>query len=393
MNVPALDLQNRISRFRQHLSVIDPEWDIAAIFGKVNTYYFTGTMQNGVVLIPRDGEAVYFVRKSFDRAMIESEFEKIIKINSFRDIAQHIEIKSKSVHIEKEIVPFAVFERFNKYFGFESVKGLDFAVAKTRSVKDQFELNLMKKAGEIHEEVLERVVPRLLRVGMSEAELGSLISHEKIMRGHHGITRMGAFNAELYLGNVCFGENGNYFNSFDGPGGLKGVSPAVPLFGNFDRKLRQGDMLYVDSGSGYLGYHTDKTCVYSMGKVDQVYKDLHQQCVDIQNKVASMMVPGAIPAEIYATITDSLTSEFDQNFMGFESNKVKFLAHGIGLVIDEYPVVAKGFDEPLEENMVFAIEPKKCIKDLGMLGIENTFVVTKNGGQSLTGNGFDIIEV
>jgi Xaa-Pro aminopeptidase len=106
-----------------------------------------------------------------------------------------------------------------------------------------------------------------------------------------------------------------------------------------------------------------------------------------------MLVPGAIPSEIYKKITENIDPEFDENFMGYLSNKVKFLAHGIGLVVDEYPVVAKGFDEPVEENMVFAIEPKKFVKDIGLLGVENTFVVKKNGAESITGNLFDIIEI
>jgi Xaa-Pro aminopeptidase len=393
MNVPLSDLESRLKRFRENLTNIDNSWEVAVIFGKINTFYFTGTMQNGVLIIPREDEAVYFVRKSFERAKIESEYRNIVKIGSFKEIKNYINLDSTSVHIEKEVVPFAVFERFNKYFGFNEIKSLDFAVAKTRAIKSDFELSLMRKSGAIHAEVLEQVVPKLLKVGMSEAELGALILKEKILRGHHGVTRMGSFNAELYLGNVCFGENGNYYNSFDGPGGIKGVAPAVPLLGSFDRKLKSDDILYVDSATGYMGYHTDKTCVYSMRKVPEDLKELHKKCVDIQNQVAEMLVPGAIPSEIYKKITENIDPEFDENFMGYLSNKVKFLAHGIGLVVDEYPVVAKGFDEPVEENMVFAIEPKKFVKDIGLLGVENTFVVKKNGAESITGNLFDIIEI
>lgn len=391
--VSAAHLADRLNRFRKHMDSVDSKWELAAVFGKVNTYYFTGTMQNGALLIPRNADAIYYVRKSFDRAKIESNFPNIIKMGSFRDVAAELNLQCKSIHIEKELLPFAVFERFNKYFGFSDVRSADFAIAKTRAVKDTFELDLMGQAGKIHEEVMENVTPGLLKIGMSEAELGSLVTHEMILRGHQGIVRMGSFNAELYLGNVCFGENGNYFNSFDGPGGLKGVSPAVPLFGSFVRKLQESDILYVDSGCGVDGYHTDKTVVYAMGNVPSELKTMHQQCVDIQYQVAEMLVPGAIPSEIYKKVTESLNPEFDQNFMGFESNKVKFLAHGIGLVIDEYPVVAKGFDEPIEENMVFAIEPKKCIADIGMVGIENTFVVTPTGGKSITGNNTDIVQV
>ena len=71
--------------------------------------------------------------------------------------------------------------------------------------------------------------------------------------------------------------------------------------------------------------------------------------------------------------------------MGYGSRQVKFLGHGVGLTIDEIPVIAKGFDEPLVENMVFALEPKKGIKGIGMVGIENTFIVTPEGGKCITG--------
>jgi Xaa-Pro aminopeptidase len=72
---------------------------------------------------------------------------------------------------------------------------------------------------------------------------------------------------------------------------------------------------------------------------------------------------------------------------------VKFLGHGIGLWIDEKPVIAKGFDEPLEEGMVFALEPKKGIRGVGLVGIENTFVVTPQGGRCITGDNPGLIPV
>ena len=393
MNVSDIELQNRLKRFKANMSKLDNNWNTVAVFGKVNTYYFTGTMQNGVLIISNQDESVYFVRKSYERAKLESKFDNIIPIKSFRDINQHIKLDTSKVYIEKEVIPFGVFERFNKYFDFKEILGADLAIAQTRAVKSDFELSLMKKSGEIHSTVLEEIVPNLLQPGMSEAELGAMILTEKIIRGHQGAIRMGSFNAELFLGNVCFGENANFYNSFDGPGGVKGVCPAVPLMGSFERKLKKNDLLYVDSGCGYMGYHTDKTSVYYMGKAPKKYIEVHNKCVEIQNKVASMLIPGAIPSKIYQNIMSGLDPEFEKNFMGFETNKVKFLAHGIGLVIDEYPVIAKGFDEPIQENMVFAIEPKNFIKNAGLLGIENTFVVTKEGGVSITGNRFEIIEV
>ncbi len=88
-----------------------------------------------------------------------------------------------------------------------------------------------------------------------------------------------------------------------------------------------------------------------------------------------------------------LEPEFLKNFMGFGEHRVKFLGHGIGLWIDETPVIAEGFDEPLEEGMVIALEPKKGIPDVGLVGIENTFAVTPRGGRSLTGKSRGLVEV
>src|ERR1035437_10298712 len=98
-----------------------------------------------------------------------------------------------------------------------------------------------------------------------------------------------------------------------------------------------------------------------------------------------MLRPGAILSKIYNIIMHNLDKEFLENFMGFGNRKVKFLGHGVGLTIDELPVIAQGFDEPIQEGMVFALEPKKGIKDIGMVGIENTFIVTPEGGRCITG--------
>jgi Xaa-Pro aminopeptidase len=297
------------------------------------------------------------------------------------------------VHIEKEVVPVAHLERFNKYFNAKKFKSLDMAVAKSRAVKTDFELELMKKAGEIHRKFMDEVAPKILVEDISEALFGAKLLQSAIELGSFGITRMGSFNAELYLGNICFDESGNYYNSFDGPAGIRGLSPAVPLFGSFQKKLKKNSVVLVDTGCNYEGYHTDKTSIYAYGKIPQQAYDYHKRCVEIQNMVAEMLRPGNIPEEIYLKVMNKVDEEFDINFMGFGPNKVKFLGHGIGLVIDEYPVIAKGFKEPLEKNVVMAIEPKKGIEGFGMVGIENTFVVTENGGVSLTGNNFDIINV
>ena len=158
--------------------------------------------------------------------------------------------------------------------------------------------------------------------------------------------------------------------------------------------LKKGDLVFVDVGCGVDGYHTDKTTTYMFGASLPDYAiGAHEKCIDIQHSIAKLLKPGAIPSQIYDTIMNSLSPDFLENFMGYGNRQVKFLGHGIGLTIDELPVIAQGFDEPLKEGMVFAVEPKKGIKNIGMVGIENTFIVTPQGGRCITGDSPGLIPV
>ncbi len=392
--VPLTELKNRMNCFRKQMDISNSEWETAVIFSKINLYYFTGTMQDGMLIIPKSGEATFWVRRSYERALDESLFPNIKPMDSFRDAAKSVSKLPDTVYLETEVVPLALFQRFQKYFPFKNVKSSDAQICSVRAVKSEYELSLTREAGRIHQHVLEDLVPEMLREGMSEADLSTELFSVLVEEGHHGACRFGMFDTEMILGNVCFGESSIYPTYFNGPGGKYGLCPAAPVLGSRDRKLRKRDLVFVDVGCGVDGYHTDKTTTYMFGSpLPQYAIDAHNKCVDIQNEAASMLKPGILPSEIYNTIVNGLDKDFLQNFMGFGSRKVKFLGHGVGLLIDETPVIAEGFDEPLQEGMVFALEPKKGIENIGMVGIENTFIVTSKGGECITGDNPGLIPV
>lgn len=392
--VPLIELQTRMKRFRTRMEASNPDWEIAAIFSKINLYYFTGTMQDGLLLIPRNNEAIFWVRRSIDRALDESLFPQIKPMDSFRDAAGSIGKLPGTVYLETEVVPLALYQRFQKYFPFTGVRPADMQIAAVRAIKSTYELSLMEQAGKIHQRVLEDYVPQILKEGMSEAELAAELFSVMIREGHHGVARFGMFDTEIVLGQIGFGESSIYPTYFNGPGGNLGMSPAVPLLGSRERKLRKGDLVFIDIGCGVDGYHTDKTMTYMFGEsLSDVVMAEHSKCVEIQNEIAEMLKPGAVPYQIYNAIMNKLSTEFLQNFMGFGNRKVKFLGHGIGLLVDELPVIAEGFSEPLREGMVFALEPKKGIENVGMVGIENTFLVTPKGGRCITGDNPGLIPV
>jgi Xaa-Pro aminopeptidase len=393
MKVPLTELDDRLKRFRARMDKTRPGWELTTITGKVPLYYFTGTMQDGLLLIPQDGDAVFWVRQSFKRATDESLFPDIRKMKSYRDVAAEMKVFPQTVYLEIEQVPVAQMQRLQKHLRFRDVMAVDEQVSAIRARKSPYELKLMERAGEIHRHVLEDLVPGMLREGIDEVTLTCDLYSVMVKEGHQGIIRFGMFN-EMLLGQIGFGTSSISPICVDTPGGVSGMHPSVPQMGSRDRVLRKGDLVVIDIGCGVNGYQTDKTLSYMFGRpIPDAAIQEHFRCVEIQDTMASMLKPGAIPSEIYRTIMAGLEPAFLTNFMGFGDHRVKFLGHGIGLWIDETPVIAEGFDEPLEEGMVFALEPKKGIQDVGLVGIENTFVVTSQGGRPLTGKSKGLVKV
>jgi Xaa-Pro dipeptidase len=384
--VPKTELEQRLTKFREIMNKREPEWELALIISKVNQYYFTGTMQEGLLFISRDNESVFYVRRSYERAKDESMFSNIQPMETYRDAAAAGKLTS-TVYLETEFVPLAMFERLRKYFGFTAFKSLEACIMSIRSVKSPYELDLMIKAGEMHRKVMEERVPAMLREGMTERDLTAGIFTALQQEGHHGVSRFGMFDTEVLLGHIAFGISSLNPTYFNGPGGNFSASPAVPMMGSDQQRLSKGDLVFIDTGCGCQGYHSDKTMTYVFGRqLPQHAVQYHQKCLDVQQRIAEMLKPGEIPSNIYKIIMDSLDDDFLQNFMGFGNRKVKFLGHGIGLQVDELPVLAKGFDEPIREGMAFAVEPKFGVEGIGMVGIENTFLVTPEGGRCITGS-------
>ena len=393
MKVPATELTDRMKRFRDRMDTVRPGWKMAAIVGKVPLYYFTGTMQDGLLLIPQGGDAVFWVRQSFERAEEESLFPDFRKMRSYRDVAAGMGPLPREVYLETDLMPVAQLQRIQKHLPFTEIQTVDAQVSAVRAKKSPYELTLMERAGKIHRHVLENLVPGMLTEGIDEVTLTCDLYSVMVKEGHQGIIRFGMFN-EMLLGQIGFGTSSIRPICVDTPGGVSGMHPSVPQMGCREKKLGKGDLVVIDIGCGYHGYQTDKTLSYMFGRPvpDYAIRE-HEHCVEIQDKIASQLRPGAIPSEIYRNIMADLEPPFLKNFMGYGNHRVKFLGHGIGLWIDETPVIAEGYDEPLEEGMVFALEPKKGIPDVGLVGIENTFAVTRQGGRSLTGKSKGLIEV
>ncbi|NLD56517.1 MAG: aminopeptidase P family protein, partial [Methanomicrobiales archaeon] len=186
MKVPLAELTDRMNRFRKRMDAREPGWEMAGITAKVPLYYFTGTMQDGLLLIPRDAEATFWVRMSYERALEESLFSDIRKMRSYRDIAAVTKDLPGTIHLETEHVSFAQFQRMQKHLRFTDVRPVDDQIGAVRAHKSPYELALMERAGEIHRHVLEDLVPGMLIEGMDEVSLSCDLYSVMVKEGHQG---------------------------------------------------------------------------------------------------------------------------------------------------------------------------------------------------------------
>lgn len=391
--VPASELEARLERFRRAMDAAHPGWEMAAVNHKVAMYYFTGTIQEGVLLI-RPQDAVFWVRRSFERACNESHFSDIRPMHSFREAAAFYGSAPKVMYVETKKATLDWERMLHKYFAFEELGSFDSVLQDLRMVKSEYELKQMEQSGAIHETVLDIVAPKLIHGGISEAQLAIALYSEMVQRGSHGTARFNQALGEEAVGIASFGKSGLVRTGFDGPGGTDGTCIAVQSIGNAFRKLQPGRLVYLDIPCGFDGYHTDKTAVYYYGDLAKDEQSKHlieaqQRCLELEQEVVRRMVPGEPIENLYLRTMDKFDNIYGDAFM----NGGKFLGHSIGLVMDEAPAIAKGFKQPLQPGMTFAVEPKIALPGLGMVGTENTYVVTENGARSLTGSSHLLREV
>lgn len=390
--VPKDEIYTRIAVLQKVLQ--DSGLDGALFVGRMNMYYLTGVIANALLYIRTNGEPKFFVKKSLQRANIESPLNNIYPMRNMKDVASEIgNCAGKKIGFEFMRSTLQVASRIKKQIKAELLP-IDSIMAYIRSKKSDYEIGLFRKAGKLQKDLHENIIPLLIKEGKTEKQLAGDILKEMFYGDFDGVCRMNAFEQEIPTPTVVAGIGGASPGVFDGtPGGGWGICPASPFFGSPLIKIKKHSPVMVDLLYGYQGYKTDKSTTYVIGKLPNYMMKAHQFCIDIRDYTAELLVPGAIPSAIYESVLKKVEEAgYEKNFMGIGESQAHFLGHGIGLAVDEYPVLAKRFDKPFENSMIMAIEPKIVFDD-GIVGLESTYLVSDNGGEVLNGQNGEVIGI
>ena len=382
---PLEEIENRFTRIRTGMK--KQEMDALLVVQKMNFYYLSGTTQDGFLFVPLEGKPLLMIKRELERAKVESSIKAIIALKSNREIPSLIQTHSgklpNSLGLELDILPVKDYFKFQELFPKTKFMDASSIMRETRKIKSSFEIDLMRKAGEIGKKVYQEA-RKILKEGMTEIEFGGLLEATAKKYGHEGLLRVRSLNYEAYTWHILSGLTGGIVSQSDSPMGGLGLSPAFPV-GASRRSMRAHEPILVDFGTCFHGYQADETRMFSIGKMRQKFIDAYNACREIHDAVLEETRPGADCEAIFVkTLQLAEKLGYKDSYLGPPGLQTRFIAHGIGMELNELPFIAQGQSYPLEEGMTFAVEPKIVFPGEGSVGLENTVVVTETGYEILT---------
>ena len=364
--------------------------DAALITCNANLIYTYGCVVSGYLYLPLHSPALLFFKRP-NNITGEHSFS-IRKPEQIVDILKEkgLPLPTKLM-LEGDELPYTEYVRLAGLFPEAEVVNGTPLIRQARSVKTAIEIEMFRRSGMAHAKAYE-LIPSVYRPGMTDIEFSIEIERLMRLQGCLGIFRVFGRSMEIFMGSVLTGDNAGYPSPYDFALGGRGLDPALP--GGADKTpLKEGQSVMVDLGGNFNGYMGDMSRVFSIGKLPEKAYVAHQVCLDIQEAVVEKAKPGAVCEDLYNLAIDIVTKAgFADNFMG-ATQKAKFIGHGIGLEINEMPVLAPRMKQELEPGMVFALEPKIVLPGIGPVGIENSWVVTAEGVEKLTLCKEEIVEL
>jgi Xaa-Pro aminopeptidase len=376
---PADDIKSRHVRVQRLLREQGAE--ACLIRSTVNVYYLTGYVFDGYVYLGQEGEPLFFVRKpgAFTN-------EKAIPIRKPEDIPALLKERNlvlpDSLALEADQLTYSEFMRLQALFSPRQTTNATTLLRQARSVKTTWEIEQFRHSALLHRKSYQKI-PSLFTHGMTDLELQYEIERVMRQQGSIGIFRAFGNNMDIFMGSVLTGNNAAMPSPCDFALGGGGAHASIPIGAN-GSFIQKGQSVMVDMAGNFTAYITDMTRVYAYGKLpDEAYR-AHQVSIDMHKWLMENGREGLPCASIYEqSLRMAAEAGLEENFMGLRQ-QAKFVGHGVGIEINELPVLAARSQEILLAGMVFAYEPKFVLPEVGAMGIENTYLVTGTGIEKMT---------
>lgn len=369
--------QLRLARVRELMDHAGLDAMLIADFA--NLYYLTGRVYSGYAYIGRNhGNQMYFVKR-----MENLHGDGVINIRKPEQMAESIMLDApKTLGLELDLISYNGAERIRAIFPGAQVKDCTTVMRKARAVKTDVELQMLRRSGILHEGVYRRI-PRLYRPGMTDIEFEIEIEKALRLDGNLGQFRISGDTMETHMGSLITGDNADVPSPYDFAMGGAGLDPSIPT-GACGELIKPHCAVMVDLCGNFTGYMTDMSRTFALESIEQLAMDAHQCSIDIVSRLAAIGKPGVAASAMYE---EAMTIAKERNlhtyFMGHRQH-AGFIGHGVGIEVNELPVIAPRSHDILERHNVIALEPKFVIPHVGAVGIESTFIVTDDGLECIT---------
>lgn len=377
--LPVEEQQLRLGHLRSAMA--SARVDAILVSDIANIYYLTGRVFSGYIYVAaEDMPVVYFVKRPSGL-----EGDGVVGIRKPEQIAESLGLAiPASVGLELDLLPFSMASRLAKVFGRDaaSMANASPLLRAARAVKTPMQQRMMRDSA-IQQDYVYRQVPKLYREGMTDIELQIEIERALRRRGCLGQFRISGDSMELYMANILVGENADSPTPYDFAMGGAGLDPSLPV-GACGEIIREGNSVMVDANGNFTGYMTDMTRTFTLGDIAPLAVKAHETSIEICRAVAAAARPGAEARKLYS-MAEEMAAEagLAEYFMGHRQ-KAGFVGHGLGIEINELPVIAPRSRDIIAPGNTFALEPKFVIPGTGAVGIENTYIVGEDATEAIT---------
>lgn len=367
------------------------------LFYSRDIFYYTGTAQPSYLFISPQHYCLY-VRAGFDFVLREVRIEKerIKEERSFENVLKEISPlvrKGNKIGTELDLLPANRFLEFSgKFSGFEWFD-ISPLILSQRQRKDVSEIKAIQKACRTIHQGHQKVLS-VLKEGISELELAASIEDAHRRAGHEGLFFIRQPDFFMSRGPLASGPNlyqiSGVVYSITGVG----LGPSVPL-GPSRRRMRKGDCVVVDIPVLVEGYHADQARTYVIGRAKEETKKLFYSLKEIANHLIENLRSGMKSSEVYQmAVKKAEELKVENSFLNFGDGRTsRMIGHGVGLELNEPPVLSRYDRSEILENSVLALDMHMMDKKAGVVKLEDMILVGRNENQLLTRSPRKLFEV